>query len=141
MIFKVDVQPFAACRVGTIRGGSYELCPDPAPADPGSHESVEQEGVDTPVPGNVDEADKLAVFPRTDPAQAVPVHLALPVIIQETMTKAFSMQGVQLGVSERAAPRVIDHRATLRSDHGAQLLVSQPGGRCGVTGRELRKVQ
>jgi hypothetical protein len=141
MIFKVDVQPLAACRVGTIRGGSYELCPDPAPADPGSHESVEQEGVDTPVPGNVDEADKLAVFPRTDPAQAVPVHLALPVIIQETMTKAFSMQGVQLGVSERAAPRVIDHRATLRSDHGAQLLVSQPGGRCGVTGRELRKVQ
>jgi hypothetical protein len=35
------------------------------------------------------------------------------------MTKAFSMQGVQLRVSERAAPRVIDHRATLRSDHDA----------------------
>ncbi len=104
MIFKVDVQPLAACRAGTVGGDSCELCPDPAAADPGSHESVEQEGVDTPVPGNVDEAHKLAVFPRTDPAEAVPAQLALPVIIQETMTEAFSMQGVQLGVSEQAAP-------------------------------------
>ena len=119
MIFKVDVQPLAACRAGTIRGDSYELCPDPAPADPGSHEGVEQEGVDAPVPGNVDEAHQLAVFPRADPAQAVPANLPLPVIVQETMTEAFSMQGVQLGVSKRAAPRVIDHRATLRSDYGA----------------------
>jgi len=104
MIFKVDVQPLAAGRAGTIRGDSDELCPDPAPADPGRHESVEQEGVDTPVPGNVDEARKLAVFPRADPAQAVPAHLALPVIIQEPVTEAVSMQGVQLGVRERAAP-------------------------------------
>jgi hypothetical protein len=50
MIFEVDVQPLAACRAGTIRGDGYELCPDPAPADPGSHQSVEQEGVDTPRP-------------------------------------------------------------------------------------------
>ena len=115
MIFEVDVQPFAACRAGSIRGDSYELRPDPALADPGSHESVEQEGVDTPVPGNVDEARELAVFPRADPAQAVPTHLALPVIIQEPMAEAFGMQSVQLGVYERAAPGVIDHRATLRS--------------------------
>ncbi len=125
MIFKVDVQPFAACRAGTIRGESYKLCPDPAPADPGGHESVEQEGVDTPIPGNVDEARKLPVFPRADPAQAVPAHLALPVIIQEPMTEAFGMQGIQFGVRERAAPRVIDHRATLRSHCNAQLLVFQ----------------
>lgn len=88
---------------------SYEPCPDSAPAGPGSHESIEQEGVDTPVPGNVDETHKLVVFPRTDPAQAVPTRLCLPVIIQEPMTEAFSMQGVQFGVSERATPRVIDH--------------------------------
>jgi hypothetical protein len=53
MIVKVDVQPLAAGRAGTIRGDGYQLCPDPAPADPGSHESVEQEGVDTPVPGKL----------------------------------------------------------------------------------------
>ena len=104
MVFEVDVQPLAARRAGTIRGDNYELCPDPAAADSGGHESVEQEGVDTPVPGNVDEARKLAVFPRADPAQAVPAHLALPVIIQEPVTEAVSMQGVQLGVRERAAP-------------------------------------
>src|SRR6202020_1184081 len=116
MIIEVDVQPLAARRAGTIRGDSYELCPDPVPADPGGHESVEQEGVDTPVPGNVDKARELAVIPRADPAQAVPAHLALPVIIQEPVTEALSMQGIQLGVSERAAPRVLAHRATLASD-------------------------
>ena len=113
MVFEVDVQPLAARRAGAIRGDSYELCPDPVPADPGGHESVEQEGVDTPVPGNIDKARKLAVIPRADPAQAVPAHLALPVIIQQPMTEAVSMQGIQFGVRERAAPRVIDHRATL----------------------------
>jgi hypothetical protein len=68
---------------------------------------------------NVDEAHELTVFSRTGPAQAVPAHLGLPVIIQEPMTEAFSMQGVQFGVSERAAPRIIDHRATLLSDDDA----------------------
>ncbi len=119
MIFEVDVQPLAARRTSAVRGDSHEPCPDPASADPGSRQSVEQEGVGTPVPGNVDEAHKLAAFPRADPAQTVPAYLGLPVIIQEPMTKALSMQDVQLQVSERAAPRVIDHRATLRSDHGA----------------------
>ena len=117
MILEVDVQPLAAGRTSAVRGDSREPCPDPASADPGSRQSVEQEGVDTPVPGNVHEARKLAVFPRADPAQAMPAHLGLPVIIQEPMTEAFSMQGIQFGVRERAAPRVIDHRATLRSDY------------------------
>jgi len=119
MIFEVDVQPLAACRTSAVRGDGHEPCPDPASADPGSRQGVEQEGVDAPVPGNVDEAHQLAVFPRADPAQAVPAYLGQPIILQEPMTKAFSMQGVQLRVGERAAPRVIDHRATLRSDHGA----------------------
>jgi hypothetical protein len=35
------------------------------------------------------------------------------------MTEAFSMQVIELDISERAAPRVIDHRATLRTDSGA----------------------
>jgi hypothetical protein len=132
MIFEVNVQPLAARRAGAIRGDGDELCPDPAPADPGGHESVEQEGVDTPVPGNVDEARQLTVFPRADPAQAVPAHLTLPVIIQKPMPEALRMQGIQFGVRERAAPRVIDHRATLRSDRTAQLLVSSPDGHRGA---------
>jgi hypothetical protein len=119
MVFEVDVQPLAARRAGTIRGDNYELCPDPAAAASGGHESVEQEGVDATVPGNIDEAHKLAVLPSAGPAQAVPAHLALPVIIQEPMTEAFSMQLIELDISERAAPRVIDHRATLRTDSGA----------------------
>ena len=86
MIFEVDVQPLAACRTSAVGGGSYEPCPDPASADPGSRQGVEEEGLDTPVPGNVDEAHKLAVFPRADPAQTVSAYLGLPVIIQEPMT-------------------------------------------------------
>jgi hypothetical protein len=119
MVFEVHVQPLAARRAGTIRGDSYERCPDPAAADSGGHESVEQEGVDATIPGNVDEAYKLAVLPSADLAEAVPAHLTLPVIIQEAMTEAFGMQLIELGISERAAPRIIDHRATLRSGSGA----------------------
>jgi hypothetical protein len=48
------------------------------------------------------------------------------------MPEALSMQGIQFGVRERAAPRVIDHRATLRSDRTAQLLVSSPDGHRGA---------
>jgi hypothetical protein len=109
MTFKVDVQPLAACRAGALHGDSHEPRPDSAAAERVSHESIDQEGVGTPVPGDVDEGHKLVVFSRTDPAQAVPAHPGLPVIIQEPVTEAFGMQGVQLGVSELATPRVIDH--------------------------------
>jgi hypothetical protein len=78
--------------------------------------------MDAPVPGNIDKPCELAVFPRADPAQAVPAHLRLPVIVQDPMTETLSMQDVHLGVRERAAPRVIDHRATLRSGHAARPL-------------------
>ena len=126
MVFEVDVQPLAARRAGTIRGDSYELRADPLAPDSGGHESVEQEGMDAPVPGDVDEAHQLAVLPSDDPAQAVPAHLALPVNVQEPMTEAFSMQVIELGIGERTAPRVISHQATLGTDSGGWPLISAP---------------
>ena len=100
MVFEVDVQPLAARRAGTIRGDCYELRSDPAAPDAGRHESVEQEGVDAPVPGDVDEAHQLAVLAGADPAQAVPADLAPPVNVQELMTEAFGMQGIELAIRE-----------------------------------------
>jgi len=90
--------------------------------------------VDTPVPGNVDEPRELAVLPRTDPAQAVAAHLRPPVIVQDPVPEALSMQEVQFGVRKRAAPQVIDHRATLRSGYAGRLLVPARQAPCVTTG-------
>ena len=69
--------------------------------------------MDAPVPCNVDEPREPTVFPRTDPAQTVPAHLRVPVIVQDPVPEALSMKDVQFGVRERAAPQVIDHRGNV----------------------------
>ena len=56
------------------------------------------------VPGDIDEADKLAAFPGAGPAQAVPVHLSPPVVAERLMAEAFRMQRVDLDVVKRLPP-------------------------------------
>jgi hypothetical protein len=68
------------------------------------HQGVEDEGVDAPVPRDVDEAHETFVVPGADPAQAVPGDLSQPVVVQDLVLEPLGMQDVQLGVGEGAAP-------------------------------------
>ena len=62
--------------------------------------------MDGPVPCHVDEADELVAVPGADPTEAMPVHLALPVVLEYPMVERLSMERVHRCVVEVATPVV-----------------------------------
>jgi len=53
---------------------------DPRAPHPLADERVEEEGVRRPVPRHVHEPNQVGAVARTDPAEAPPLDLALPVV-------------------------------------------------------------
>jgi hypothetical protein len=109
VILEVDVQPLAARGPGLSGGDRDQPGTHPVVLDPFGDQGIEDEGVHPPVPRDVDEAGQARVVPGGDPAQAVVGDLGQPVVVQDPVLEALGVQGVQLGVGELAAPRVVDH--------------------------------
>jgi len=103
------MQPLAACRLGLAGGHGDQPGTDPVMLGAFGYQGVENEGVDPPVPGDVDEAHEAFGVPGADPAQAVLPDLRHPVVVQDLVVESLGVQGVQLGVGEGAAPGVVDH--------------------------------
>lgn len=115
VIVEVDVQPLAPGLARSRRGQGDKPSPGSPPLHPRSDQGVQDERVHGAIPGDVDEADQVIVFPGAHPAQAVPVHLCPPVIVcHDPMAEALGMQRVERLVAETPAPLVSDHPATVR---------------------------
>src|SRR6266566_2224292 len=88
------------------------------------------------VPRHVHEADELVPVAGTDPAEALPLDLAPPVIVDHAMAEALGMQGVDLGVLEVSPPVIRDvHRAMVGPSLGR---VSD--GHPAITARDIRRL-
>lgn len=127
MVLEVDVQPHAASRVRVPGSegdetGSYSL----PPHAPG-HQGVEDKRVAGPVPRDIHEPDEFRAVPRAYPAQTVPFHLHSPVVVMTLMAEALRVQGVELSISEGAAPLMRDHRTTVGTSVPQAHLISGAG--------------
>jgi len=115
VVLEVDMQPRAPGRAGLAGGDLHQPGADSVPPQRPGHHGVEDERVHAAVPGHVDEPGQLGTAAGTHPAQAVPVHLRLPVMVGGSAAEAAGVQGLNLGAGEVAAPLVADHRATVRT--------------------------
>ncbi len=89
MICEVDVKPLAARSAGLLGGqGNKPGSHSPPPQAPG-HQGVEDERVKGPIPRDVDEPGQVIAVPSAHLAQAVPLQLRLPVVIEQLVAKAF----------------------------------------------------
>jgi len=68
----VGVHPLHPTLSGHLYGQLYQPTTDSPTTDVGVHRGVKNEGVDTSVPGQVDEADRFVSPPSADVAQAAP---------------------------------------------------------------------
>ena len=106
MVIEVDVEPFAAGRARLKGRNGDKLRADALPAGLRDHHRVQDESVDAAVPRHVHEADELVAVAGADPAQAVPLDLAFPVVFKHRMPKRLRMQCIHLRVVEVASPLV-----------------------------------
>src|SRR5258708_5153517 len=113
MVLEVDVPPLPPGRAGLAGGDLHQPGADSVPPQRPRDRGVQDERVNAAVPGHVDEPSQLSIAAGADPAQAVPFHLRLPVIIARNAADAAGVQGLDLGAGEVLAPLVADHRATV----------------------------
>lgn len=66
----------------------------------------QSEGMQRPVPGNVDKTNQLLVSPRADPSEAVSVYLSPPIILEDSVVESLSVQPVYFLVAELTSPDV-----------------------------------
>lgn len=91
MLLEVDVKPLAPRGTGFFSRCCDERGSDSSrPAMLRDHR-VQEEGMSSAVPDNVDEADQRAVFPCTDPTEAVALESFSPVGLSDRVTKAVGM--------------------------------------------------
>lgn len=113
VVFEVNVQPLASSCTGVLHGGGDEPGAYPVvPVVRGDH-GVEDECVDPAVPGDIDEPHQLIILAGAHPAEAVPVHLGVPVDVQVGMIEAFCVKSVDRRVRELASPLIRDRHATI----------------------------
>jgi hypothetical protein len=107
------MQPLAAGRPGVLGGHPDQPGAHAPAAHPAGDDGVQDERMHPAVPGPLHEADQLAVLPCADPAEAVPVQLCAPVVVEQPVAEALGVQPVELGVVHAAAPLVVDHLLTV----------------------------
>ena len=90
MVFKVNVEPLAACCTGFRHCDGNELPSDALAARSPRDDGVQDECVDAAVPRDIYEADEIFLLAGADPAKAVPLELASPVVFKHRMPKGFS---------------------------------------------------
>lgn len=113
MLLEVDVKPFA------LRGTGFTCCrcnqrgPNSLhPVVLGDHR-VQDEGVGSTVPDDVDEADQGVSFPRADPAQALALKPWSPVGLSDRVSEALGVERVEGSVVEATPPLVSDRHVSI----------------------------
>lgn len=113
MLLEVDVKPLALRGTGFLGRNCDKRCANSSrPAMPGDHR-VQDEGVSSAVPNNVDEAAQSAVIPRADPAEAVVLKSCSPVGLSDRGTEAVGVQRVERRIVEVTPPLVLDRHAPI----------------------------
>lgn len=91
VLLEVDVKPLALRDTGFCGRSCDERGSDSfRPARLRDHR-VEDEGMNSAVPDNVDEADQRAVFPCADPAEAVALQSCSPVGLRDRMAETIGV--------------------------------------------------
>jgi hypothetical protein len=88
MVVKIDVEPLATSGASALDSDGYELSADSLSPRAYRHDRVQDERMGATVPGDVDEADEFILVPRADPAEAMPAHLATPVVIEKAVVES-----------------------------------------------------
>jgi hypothetical protein len=91
MVVKIDVEPLATPDARALDSDAYELSADSLSPRADLHDRVQDKCVRATVPGHVDKADEFVLAPRADPTEAMPAHLAIPVIIEKTVVEGLCM--------------------------------------------------
>ena len=91
VILEIDVEPLASSGTSLVDSEGDQFGPDPASPHSRRHDGVQDERVDGPVPGDVNEAHEVVSLASTDPAQAMSVHLTPPVVFGGLVIEAFPM--------------------------------------------------
>jgi hypothetical protein len=113
MFLEVDVEPLALRGTGLLGRNCDKRGANPSrPKMPGDH-GVQNEGVCSTVPDNVDESDQRAVFPRADPAETVALKSCSPVGPSDGGAEAVGVQGVEGCVIEVASALIRDRQARI----------------------------
>lgn len=97
-LIEVDVKPLAARGACPVGGKGHEPGGDPSAAGGSGDKRVQDEGMASAIPGNVDPADEVPVAPRRDPAEAVALDLTAPVVRADRVPETFRVQGFDLWV-------------------------------------------
>ena len=114
VVVEVDVQPLASRPASGGAGRPDELRADAAVPRRLRDHRVLDPGVDEAVPRHVDEADQRRAVAGDDPAEAVRLHLLLPVPfgrVEDLGVERLGVEAIDLVVRERAAPLVRDRHA------------------------------
>lgn len=136
MFFEVDVKPLALRGTGFLGRNCDKRGANPSrPATPGDHR-IQDEGVSSAVPDNVDEAAQSAVFPRADPAEAVALKACSPVGLSDRGTEAVGVQRVERRIVEVTPPLVLDHHVPILMSVPSPVLT---GIDCGARRIRLRR--
>ncbi len=120
MVLEVDVEPLASGGTSLFYREGNQLGSDPASPHARGHNGVQNERVDAPVPRDVDEAHELVPVACADPAEAVSVYPAPPVVFGGPVIEAFRMKPIDLTVVELPTPGVGDHSGSVCSASGGR---------------------
>lgn len=113
LVVEIDMQPFTFAGSGTFHRRRDECRTDPTSAAVLGDHCVENEGVGTPIPGDIDEADESVVVVCADPAQAVSMQLGEPVDVHGRVAEAFGMQGFDSRAVDVTSPFICDGHARI----------------------------
>lgn len=113
MFLEVDVEPLALRGTGFFGCDCDKRGAHPSrPKMPGDHR-VQDEGVYSAVPDNVDESDQRAALPRADPAKAVALKPCSPVGPSDRGAETVGVQSVEGRVVEVAPPLLRDRHVRI----------------------------
>jgi hypothetical protein len=113
VILEVNVEPFALRGTSFVSRSCDQRAANTSPLAMLGDHRVKDEGVNSAVPDHVDEADQRAAFPGADPAKTVALKSFSPVSLSDRVAEAVSMQRVEGGVVEVAAPLVLDRHSSI----------------------------
>jgi hypothetical protein len=108
--FEVDVEPLTTSDTGVLGSNGNQPRADAVAQSCGGNDGVEDEGMRSAVPHDVDEPHEDTVLPTADPSEALSFDLDPPINvgIAVTAAEAIRMQGTDRCILEIAAPLVCD---------------------------------
>jgi hypothetical protein len=95
VLFEVDMHPLTPCSTASLSSRLDQRGSHPVRTIALSYDRVQDERMDTAVPGDVNEADQTITLPGADPAEAVTLKPFTPVRLPDRMIEPFGMQLIE----------------------------------------------